>query len=179
MSTRVRNLIAAAITVVALALAATSASAKDYCVGSPAGCNGESVPGPLLGLALQDAQTNGTDDRIVLGAGVFATTNLDYGSNERLQIIGAGAGQTTLTGNSDAPVLKLGGNPDSSVSDMTIKATDLATHGLMLVGTSAHHVDVDATNAQSAQAGAILQQDAVFDHGSVTVGSTVQYGLIA
>src|SRR3954454_3562054 len=179
MSTRVRNLIVAAITVATLAIAAASASAQDYCVGSPAGCTGTTVPGPLLGFALQQAQTNGTDDRFFLAPGVFATSSLDYESVERVQIIGAGPGQTTLTGNGDAPVLQLGGNQDSSISDMKIKPTDLATSGLTLVGTSAHHVSIDATNAPVAQAAAILQADSVFDHGSAAIAAPVQYAVVA
>jgi hypothetical protein len=178
MTSRARSLIAAAITCTALAIAAASASAQDFCVGAPAGCTGTPVPGPLLAIALQQAQANGTDDRFFIAPGVFASTNFTYESTERLQIIGAGAGQTTLTGNTAGSVLTLGGNPDSSMVDLTLQPVGTATGGLTLQGTQAHRVTVDAKGAASLDAGVQLQGDATFDHGSVDIGTAPRWAVI-
>jgi PKD domain len=167
-----------AATVCAALVFPTVASAEDFCVGTPAGCNGTPVPGPLLNFALTQAQTNGTDDRFFIAPGTFATTKFSYQSGERVQLIGAGAGKTILTGNVDGSVLELAGNQDSSVSDLTLQPTGSASGGLALVGASAHGVAVDATGIASLITGVQLFGDATFDNGSVDLGTIAQPAVV-
>jgi hypothetical protein len=171
---RNRTLLAAATVCAALAVPSV-ASAEDFCVGNPAGCSGTSVPPALLSFALNQAQSNGTDDRFFLAPGTFASTQFSHKSVERVQIIGAGAGKTILRGSMNAPALELGGNPETSVSDLTIEATGAATGGLALHGTTARGVAVEAGGAGSLHIGLSLHGDATFDDGSVVVGAGAPY----
>lgn len=86
-------------TTVACALLALPAiaSAKDYCSGFP-GCTGTYVDDGEVSSALTQAESNGSDDRIFLGPGVYIFGPFGYQSSERIEIIGAGAGQTVLQG---------------------------------------------------------------------------------
>jgi hypothetical protein len=138
--------VAAAAVCAALALPAV-ASAKDYCVGGPAGCTGTTVAAAGLVDVLGQAATNGTDDRVFLGPGIYAADSFGHHSGDRVQIVGAGAGKTILRGSFDGSVLTLGGNPDSSVADLTLDPVGAATGGLTLQGTRAHRVTVDARSA--------------------------------
>jgi hypothetical protein len=171
------TLIAAAAACAALAIPSV-ASAEDFCVGDPAGCIGTPVPPPLLHFALAQAQSNGTDDRFMLAPGTYASTAFSHDSSERVQIVGAGAGKTILSGNLDEPVLTLGGNPDSSVADLTLEPVGTATGGLTLKGTQAHRVAVDAKGVPSLFAGVQLYGDAAFEHGSVDIGTAQQYAVV-
>jgi hypothetical protein len=174
---RNRTLLAAATACAALAIPSV-ASAEDFCVGGPAGCSGTPVPPPLLSFALTQAQSNGTDDRFILAPGIYASSQFGHQSGERVQIIGAGAGKTTLRGSMDAPVLELAGEQDTSVSDLTIEATGAATGGLTLHGTSARGVAVEATGAPSLLAGVSLYGDASFDDGSVDIGALERHAVV-
>ena len=177
MLSRKRILLAAAATCAALAVPSV-ASAEDFCVGGPAGCSGTPVAKALLKQSLTDAQSNGTDDRFFLAPGVFASDKFAYQSGERVQLIGAGAGKTIVRGKVDGSVLELGGNPDSSVSDVTVEATGAATGGLTLKETRAHRVAVDAEGAPSLIAGVLLFGDATFDAGSVDIGGLERYAVL-
>jgi hypothetical protein len=151
-----------------------TASAKDVCVGNPAGCSGTAVPASALESTLKAAETDGADDRIFLGAGTFDVKPLSYGSLEKLELIGAGAGQTRLRSSGQAPVLTLGGNAGSTVSRLTIEPAGQATSGLNLIGTRAEDVDVSVSAMPNLTAGVQLIGGASFARGSVkgTAGST-------
>jgi hypothetical protein len=163
-------LVGAAIVSAAFALPAV-ASAKDFCVGAPAGCSGTAVSAPGLKAALTQAQSNGTDDRFFLAPGTYSTDNFIHESAEAVQIIGAGAGKTILEGNANGAVLDVGGNDSSSVSGLTARPVGAATTGLGLKGARAHGVSVDAKGALSIYAAVALFGNAVFDHGSVNIGA--------
>src|SRR5204862_5621773 len=95
-----RTLLAAATACTALVIPAT-ASAKDFCVGGPAGCSGTPVAAGGLKAALAAAQSNGTDDRFFLAPGTYTADAFSHQSPERVQIMGAGAGKTVMSGDVD------------------------------------------------------------------------------
>lgn len=165
------TLLAAILSFTLLAVPAI-ASAKDYCFGDGLGCSSQGFDDSELALAFTEAESNGTDDRFFLSPPAqFANGPFSYQSAERVDIIGAGAGQTILQSGAAGSVLALGGNPDSSVRDLTVKPVGSATAGLQLTGTHAQGVAVDATAAASLLAGVIASGGASFDDGSVDVGS--------
>jgi hypothetical protein len=163
-------LLTAAFASVVLALPAL-ASAKDYCFRNPSGCSGAIYDDGELANALADAQSNGTADRFFLGAGPDVNGVFSYQSSERVEIIGAGADEATLQSDEAGSVLMLGGNPESSVRGVTVRAAGSATVGLRLTGTSAHGVYVDATTVPALFAGIIASDGALFDQGSVDIGA--------
>jgi hypothetical protein len=175
---RKRTLLAAATTCAAVAIPSV-ASAKDFCVAGPAGCTGTPVAPGGLKTALDAAQSNGTDDRFFLAPGTYASTNLSHQSTERVQIIGAGTGNTIVRGNANGPVLTLGGNPDSSVAGLTVEPTGAANSGLRLFGTLAHDLAVHANGASSLVTGIELFGETTLDHGSVDVGPHVGHAITA
>ena len=76
-----------------------------------------------------------------------------------------------MRGDLDASVLTLGGNQDTTVSDLTLEPVGAASSGLTLLGTHAHGVAVDAKGVASLVAGVQLFGDTTFDDGSVDLGT--------
>ena len=173
------TLLAAAVTTAVLVIPAV-ASANDYCVGGPAGCAGTPVAAGDLKASLAAAQSNGTDDRFFLAPGDFTADTFVHQSSERVQIIGAGAGTTTLHGSlADEFAVTLEGNPDSSVADLTIEASGSVRVGLHLAEADAHGVTVDARAAGGGLlAGVALRGAATFDDGRVELGASDQYAVV-
>ena len=172
MLVRKRILLAATATCAALVMPAV-ASAKDYCVGGPAGCTGTPVTAGGLKAALDAAQANGTDDRFFVAPGVYSADTFSYKSSEQVQIVGAGAGKTILRGSlADDATLWIEGNPQSSVSSLTIQATAGMTSGLVLQGTRAQRIDVGVYGAGFSGYGAVLFGGATFDDGRVDIGTS-------
>lgn len=163
-------LLTAAFASVALALPAL-ASATDYCFTNPPGCSGKVYDDGELANVLAQAESNGTADRFFLGAGSYASGPFSYQSSERVEIIGAGSDKTTLQSDGVGSVLMLGGNPDSSLRGVTVRAAGSAQVGLRLTGTSAHGVSVDTTTVPAPFAGVVASDGAVFDDGSVDIGA--------
>jgi hypothetical protein len=172
MLSRKRLLLAAATACAALAIPPV-ASAEDFCVGAPAGCTGTPVAANGLKAALTGAQSNGSDDRFFLAAGVFSADGFSHKSPERVEISGTSAGNTTLRSTlADDAVLWLEGNPASSVSSLTVEATGGMTAGLMLQGAHAQRVTVGVNGAGFSGYGAALLGGASFDDGRVDLGSS-------
>jgi hypothetical protein len=172
-----RTLLAAATACAALIIPG-NASDKDFCVGAPAGCSGTPVAASGVKAALAAAQSNGTDDRFFLAPGTYAADAFSHQSQERVQIVGAGAGKTIMRGDVDDDwVLTLNGNPASSVSGVTIEPIDKPRGALMLLGgADAHGVAIDAKNAgPQFSFGAALGGGATFDHGRVDMANTDVY----
>jgi hypothetical protein len=169
-----RTLLAAATACAALAIPAT-ASAKDFCVGGPAGCSGTPVAAGGLKAALTAAQGNGSDDRFFLAPGIYAADAFSHQSPERVQIIGAGAGKTIMSGSIDDDwVLTLAGNPDSSVSGVTLAPTAAPRGALMMLnGADAHGVTIDAKSAGAHFSyGAVLYGGSgTFDNGRIDLAT--------
>ena len=119
------------------------ASAKDYCVGAPAGCTGTAVPAAGLAATLAEAAINGTDDRVLLCATTFDGGALSYNSLERLEVIGAGPGKTILRSSAAGPAFPLSGNRDSLIAELTTRVVAGANGGLELNGASGDRVSVE------------------------------------
>jgi hypothetical protein len=175
---RKRTLVASAATCAALAIPSV-ASAEDFCVGGPAGCNGTPVAAGGLKAALTAAESNGTDDRFFLAPGVYSADAFAHKSPERVQIIGAGADKSILRGSlADDAVLWLEGNPDSSVSSLTVQPTAGMTAGLVLQGTRARHVSVGPYGSGFTGFGAMLHGGGTFDDGRVDIGTSSTYAVL-
>ena len=173
-----RILVTAATVCAALVIPAV-ASAEDYCVGGPAGCTGTPVAAAGLKAAVDAAQSNGTDDRFILAPGVYSADTFSHKSSERVQIIGAGADKTILRGSlADDAVVWLEGNPDSSVSSLTVQATAGMTAGLVLEGARAQHVRVGVYGAGFSGFGVALLSGATLDDGRVDVGAGGAYAVV-
>jgi adhesin HecA-like repeat protein len=164
---RKHTLIAAATTCAALTVPAAVASARDFCVGNPAGCTGTAVPVNGLANALSQAATNGTDDRVLLGVTSFENGPLSYNSIEKLELIGAGAGHSILRSTAAGTVFTLGGNPDSRVSNLTVQPAGDASGALALNGTRADGAAVDAAPEAPISIAVLLTGGARFSHGRV------------
>ena len=94
---RISTVLALPAVFVAAGLAvAAPASAADYCVNT--GCANTS---PTFQDALNQAAATLDADRILLGASTYAAPTIagfDYQAASKVEVIGAGAGQTTITG---------------------------------------------------------------------------------
>src|SRR5688572_18826306 len=135
-----QRLILAAAALVAGLAAPTAASAEDYCVGAVTGCTGTAVGLGDVKPALADAALNGSDDRFFLPEGVVAALSLSHVSPEKVEIVGAGVGVTKVRSFFPGPTITLGGNPQSSVHDVTLEPEGIATSALRLVGTRASRI---------------------------------------
>jgi hypothetical protein len=160
------TLLAAAVTCAVLAVPAI-ASAKDFCVGAPAGCTGAAVPAAGLAATLAEAAINGSDDRVFLGTATFDAGALSYNSLDKLELIGAGAGKSVLRSSAGGPVLTLGGNPESKVSGLTAQVMAGANAGLELNGPSADGVTVDVAPGATINIAVRLDGGARFSHGTL------------
>jgi hypothetical protein len=115
---------------VAVALGATAfpavASATDYCVAPNQSCD-QSHNVQFFEQALDRADDDDDPDRIILGADTYTAPTaigFDYlRPTGPVEIVGQGAGQTTLTSpDGGSPwVMRLVGGPGSSVHDLTIR----------------------------------------------------------
>ena len=167
------TLLATAVTCAVLAVPAV-ASAKDFCVGAPAGCTGTPVAANDLKSALTAAQTNGTDDRFILAPGVFSADAFGHQSLERVQIIGAGRDKSVVRSTAlGATAFTLGGNPASTISDLTVEPSGGASTGLDLKGTRAERTSVEVPAGDPIDAAVMLSSGAEFAHGVVAFD---QYG---
>ncbi|MCW2954222.1 MAG: glycosyl hydrolase [Conexibacter sp.] len=150
-----------------LALSGTAA-ATDFCVATPANCSGTALTARQLKASLSIAQTNGTADRYVLGAGAFPGGPFVYDSAELVEIVGAGAGATVLSGGGGTSVMALGGNPASSISDLGIAIDGSMTSGLQLTGTSGRRIAVTQQTGTSIAAAAMLRNGGRLTESTVT-----------
>jgi hypothetical protein len=139
----------------------------DACV--PAGAIDEGADlQSALDAALSNSVSLDTANVVDIGPGTFDAPSggFTYLSHDPLQIVGSGAGRTTLTGSGAGPVLSLGfegAQPLAlrtlSVSDLSIATGPAASIGLLLQGGSADHLDITAS--QGNQVGAELVEGAL------------------
>jgi PKD repeat protein len=132
------------------------ASADTFCVHNPAGCAGSNKPD--LQTALLAAGANGAGkDTIRLGAGSFTDGPAVAGAGNPVEIVGAGAQDTTLVGTgNNITVLKLL-DPASTVSHLAVKITGTGFNetGIELAGTGSH-LRVTNSGTQTASKGIAL-----------------------
>src|SRR4051794_15481497 len=152
---------------VAAALAvAPSAFAQDYCVADASCVSGGGVDEPTVEAALAAADATFASDRVLIGPGEFvAPTTAGYGAKAfPVEIIGAGAGATTLTGPPDSGTVLYLNGATSRVADLGIVVpatlTNSTKYGLNLVGASGDHLSISADPAIA----------------SVTIGTSVASG---
>jgi hypothetical protein len=142
----------------ALALAApAAASAEDFCVGGAEGCSGTAVTAVGFRNALAAAQNNGTSDRFFLPDFLVITpTSFTHNSPEKVEIIGKGVGKSGLRGLAGPATVHLGGNSESSISDVSLEATGSSKRALMLEGTRATRVAYEQAPGTAPVAGMTL-----------------------
>ncbi|HEX8122398.1 MAG TPA: PKD domain-containing protein [Solirubrobacteraceae bacterium] len=177
---RSTNLIAA-LSATALLGLATTADAKTYCVGAPAGCPADGVAASLDG-ALSAAQASGGPDEIRVGAGTFKTPQgFKYAAASdvnTIQIHGAGPDQTILRPDTDAKgtftTLSVDAAGESAVDGLGIVApARLAsgdkTRGARLTGlVTAEHLRI------TEPAGGIHPSEGVLLDGAHLVSSRIE-----
>jgi hypothetical protein len=169
-------LLATTFACVALALPAF-ASAKDYCFGDVPGCAPAAFDDSELQLALTEAESNGTDDRFFLSPPAqFVNGPYSYDSPERIEIIGAGPGQTSLTGppGLGTMVLNIIGGAGSSVHDLTIRLPENAANGFtgLYTANAARRIEVSEDPTQSNlhyREGVELRDGGTLEDSSVTL----------
>jgi hypothetical protein len=166
--------LAAPVVLVAGSLAlAQPAAATDWCVDTA--CGGTPIStfeGALLGAAQSP-----DSDRIFLGAKTYTAADAGgfayYGAG-RVEIIGAGQGQTILTGPSPmSALLRLGGT-GSGVRDLSLKLGQMASGnaGVALYGAIATRIAVTESPSQTnVHSGVALSGPAVLADSSVSFGS--------
>jgi PKD repeat protein len=147
--------------------AASQASAAHFCV-STSSCVAGTVK-PSLEQAIDDSEFNGQADLITIGPS--ATPHVgDFSSQsgERLTIDGAGQDETVLEPDAASlTTLSLYGNPDSSVSDLTLRVKNQAgARGLYLQKGTATGVRIEQASSETDLAGADLD-NATFEQGVV------------
>jgi len=141
---------AAALATAAVALPAI-ASADTFCVHNPSGCAGTTEPD--LSTAVLAADFNGAGkDTIRLGPGSFSDGPVLASAGNPVDIVGASANDTTLTGKgNNITVLRLM-DSQSTVSDLGVKVTGTGNEtGIELAGKGSH---LKVTNS-GAQAGTL------------------------
>jgi hypothetical protein len=182
---RIRKFVLGVAAVLALcAFAPSLALATDYCVGDPACVSGGGVDKLTVESALAAAEADTALDRVLIGAGTFTAPKGGYSALDNpVQVIGAGAGATTLTAPKDTDNVLILGDSGSSVADLNVlipQNTDIATKtGLRLAsGGIAERVSVGADPALSTvgigvhvAAGAVLA-DSVIDLPTAGSGFT-------
>ena len=138
------------------------ASPTDYCVGA-SGC-AQADTFATLEPALAKAESAADSDRIIVGPGEFkakAVTGFSYDRPDGpVEIIGAGRGQTILTGvaGGTGNVLFLNGGDGTSIHDLTIRVpANVADNfrGLTLRDV-ARHIEVVQEPGQSSYARGVL-----------------------
>jgi len=158
------------------AIAPGAAFATDYCV-QDAGCAGSGgTPKASVDAALTAADADAAPDRVLVGPGFYLSPVGGYhASSNPVQLIGAGAGATTLTGPVDTGTVLALQNHASSVSDLTIAipygATGAPKYGLkMQAGRSARRIAITVDpNMPIWTIGADLETGALLEDSSVTL----------
>jgi hypothetical protein len=152
-----------------------AASATDYCVVPNVGCGGTNVA--TFSEALDKADDDSDPDRIFLGVFEYVaptTAGFDYSrTGAPVEIVGKGAGQTTLTAASGAAnVLRLFGSGSSSVQDLRIKIPANAAaqfNGLSTDGV-ARRIDVVEDGPQQYERNGVhLENGGTLQDSSVTL----------
>jgi len=162
-----RSLLTALTATAALALPSI-ASANDFCVDAAPGCNGTQVASGSIDTAVAAAQSNGTDDRFLFPSGTITVPAISYNSLEKVEFIGAGIDKTIVRAVDDgAAVLEVGGNSESTVSDLTVQPSGLTAYGLELHGTKAVRTRVSVGATPNIQVAAWIDQGASFSHGEI------------
>ena len=155
------------------------AAATDYCVGQNTSCAPVNHRDKLQN-ALTDAGATPEADRILLGAETYtAGTVAGYVYNaptSPVELVGAGVGKTTLTGQAGVnTILTLTGGTGSVVSDLTIHSPANAPFGFMGLYTSntARRIAVtqDATQTNGWRTGVWLEHGGTLEESTVDVAS--------
>ena len=137
------------------AFAPSLALATDYCVGDPACVSGGGVDKLTVESALAAAEADTALDRVLIGPGTFTAPKAGYSALDNpVQVIGEGAGATTITAPKDTDNVLILGDSGSSVADLNLmipQNTDVATKtGLRLAsGGIAERISVGADPALS------------------------------
>jgi hypothetical protein len=154
------------------------ASAADYCVNDDACLQAGGTKALTLDAALVATESASSADRIFVGPGTYKATGYTgfTAPNYPVEIIGAGAGSTTLTAPVNAsPVLKLG-DALSSVSNLSIEipaANDfLPKAGIDLTGATARHVAISYDNNAYPNSNGVVLHGGLLEDSTVSVPPT-------
>jgi hypothetical protein len=152
-----------------------SAAATDYCVQPNTTCGGTQVG--TLEDALSAAATATDADRIFLGDHTYeapTTGGYSYQAPGSLELIGAGAGQTVLTGpTGGTSVLYVKGSPVNSLRDLTVRLPASVPSGSMGLETSGTATRIAVTEApgQFEPRTGVFLDDGTLEDSRVTIGT--------
>lgn len=129
-----------------LAAGAASASAATFCVqvtSCPTGGTAE----PSIQAAITAASVAVGPDRILLGPVTFAEGGLNAAAGNQVELVGAGAGQTTIAPPAANSVTTLTlADPGSTVSDLTVRLAAGTTETGLVLGGTARRTSVTAAD---------------------------------
>jgi hypothetical protein len=177
-----RRDLAAAVAAVAavlclLAFAPSGALAADYCVQNLSCVGGGGTPEPSVEAAHAAANLDGALDRVLIGPGTFtAPTTFGYvtGFNP-VQIIGSGAGTTTLTNPVGTDRVLFVGNTSSVVSDLSVdmpKDNSIFTKvGIRMNGGAARRISVSADPSITPVAIGVVLDNGSLEDSTILLGS--------
>jgi hypothetical protein len=152
------------------------ASATDYCVGATGCAQADSFG--TLEQALATAESTADADRVLVGPGEHkaqAVTGFSYDRPDRpVEIIGAGRGQTVLTGLSGGSgnVLFLNGGDGTSIHDLTIRipANVAAGYRGLTLKDAARRIEVvQETGQTNSPSGVLLANGGTLSDSTVTM----------
>jgi hypothetical protein len=154
---------------------AQSAAAADYCVLPNTSC---ASPTAHLEDAIQAAAASPEDDRIFLGSGTYVAPvalGFAYVGSSSVEIIGEGAGQTTLTSpDFGTGVLTVLGGPGSSVHDLTVKLpidVPVQSYGLDTNGTAKRVLVTEVPGQIQGRTGVFLEDGGTLEDSRVEIGN--------
>ena len=169
---------AIAAALVAAALPAV-AGAADYCVYPNESCEDPTHNVKTLEAAIDATDDANDADRIILGAGIYtaqSATGFDYiKDGASVEIVGQGAGQTTLTSPAGGVswVLRLSAGAGSSIHDLTIRLPQHAVSGFsgLHTNSAARRIEVveDPTQANVPHYGVDLVTGGALEDSTVTL----------
>jgi hypothetical protein len=171
---------AAALAMATCALGAGAAQATDYCVAPATGCTGPNTfTADGAGVVAALAAATGPSDRVLLGAATYtAPTTAGFTYNHpglAPEIVGAGAGQTILTGPTDTgTVLYLNTASGGLVHDVGLaiplrSANPSFLSALNIVHGTARRVAITSDPALNGANALQLGDGGTFEDGSVTL----------
>jgi hypothetical protein len=141
-------------TACALLVLASSADAAVFCVDDPA-CPAGGVAKDSPAAAMTAANADAIEDTVRIGPGSYDIAGI--GGSNPVHIVGAGMGATKLVYTDDSIGIFLG-NPASSVSDLTLRATLADTEGIRLKnGADASEVAVTGPDSAIHTGGFVLE----------------------
>jgi hypothetical protein len=170
---------AAAAVLCLLVFAPSGALAADFCVANSS-CEAAGGTHEIsVEAALAAANADSAPDRVLIGPGTFTAPSVfGYVSGGNpVQIIGSGAGSTTLTGPQGTDRVLFVGNPSSVVSDLRVDLPEdnsvFTKVGLRMESGTARRIAVSADPSITPVVIGVVMDSGVLEDSTIQLGSKV------